>query len=172
MVSFVSGIIPILVLLSHGALAILLLTILSGKSQWVGERAIKLGAVVSLLTVAGSLFYSNIVGFEPCVLCWWQRVFLFPMPILFAVALWKKKMDVFNYVVPLAIGALIVASYHSLFEVFGVSILPCTAVGGACSKVYIKEFGYITIPVMSLTSTLFILLLAWAKTQYDHHSNA
>jgi disulfide bond formation protein DsbB len=171
MVNWVATAMPTLVLISHGLLIALFISILIGRSSWVGKRSIKLAAVVSILTVVGSLFYSNVIGFAPCVLCWWQRIFLFPMPLIFGVALWKKRSDVFSYIVPLAIGALLVASYHSLFEVFGLSLSPCTAVGGSCSKVYVKEFGYITIPVMSLTSALFILLLAWAKRKNTNENS-
>jgi disulfide bond formation protein DsbB len=161
--------VPYLVAASHVLLALLFLAILARKG-W-GKRifhvlasgALAWGLLVALAAVSGSLFYSEIVGFEPCVLCWWQRVFIYPQLALFAVALWKRDKGVFAYSATLAALAGIVALYHSYVYWGGASLLPCTAMGGACSKIYVYAFGYITIPSMSLTVALYFLLLAWVN---------
>ncbi|MDO8565331.1 MAG: disulfide bond formation protein B [bacterium] len=165
---------PFTVLLSHIVLVIVFLSIVFRKSwgrevtHWVGKNAVSLGLLVAVVAVGGSLFYSNIIGFPPCVLCWWQRIALYPMIVLFAVAFFKKHdRGVFSYAVPLATFAGILALYHSYVYWGGTSILPCTALGGACSKIYVYAFGYITIPTMSLTIALFILLLAWSNKIYQ-----
>ena len=144
-----------------------------GIAELVGKYAIPFGFIVALSAISGSLFYSELVGFEPCVLCWWQRVFLYPQVILFGVALWKGKTDVFSYAVPLVLLSTVLSVYHEYVYLGGTSILPCTALGGACSKIYVLAFGYITIPMMSLTISIFILLLAWAHRIYQNeNSNA
>lgn len=135
--------------------------------SFVGKNAVLLGFLISLAAIGGSLFYSNVVGFEPCVLCWWQRIFIYPQVILFGVALWRRKSDVFAYVVPLVSIASLISLYHQYVYMGGTSILPCTALGGACSKIYVMAFGYITIPMMSLTVAVAILLLAWAHKVYQ-----
>lgn len=162
--------IPYLVLISHVLLAILFISLLfrNPLALWVGKNSILLGFLVALGAVAGSLFYSELVGFEPCVLCWWQRVLLYPLAILFGAALWKKKGDVFIYATPLALISLIISLYHQYVYMGGKSLLPCTALGGACAKIYVMAFGYITIPMMSLTVALFILLLAWTHRIYEN----
>jgi disulfide bond formation protein DsbB len=180
MVDLAQNILPYIVLVSHVVLVITFFALVS-KDSWgrkiarmVGKWAITLGFLVSFAAALGSLFYSVVVGFEPCVLCWWQRVLLFPLVPIFAIALWKKDNQVFRYVAPLALGGAIIAAYQSYVYLGGGSFLPCTAVGGACSKIYVMAFGYITIPMMSLTISLYILLFAWAHRIYvkDTNSNA
>ncbi|MEK7194583.1 MAG: disulfide bond formation protein B [Patescibacteria group bacterium] len=169
--------IPVLTLASHVIFVVALLAIIFrnswGKSltMWLGRHSLKLSFAVSLVAVIGSLFYSNVIGFPPCELCWWQRIFLYPTPIIFGVALLKKNASAFLYTTPLAMLAGIVAIYQAYVNLGGTSVLPCTAVGGECSKVFVLAFGYITIPMMSLTIVLYILLIAWAKKTYDDNSH-
>ena len=176
MISNIQSFIPFAIVLSHAVLVLLILALVFKNSygekvvRFVGKKAILLGFLVSLASISGSLFYSELVGFTPCVLCWWQRVFLYPQVVLFAVALWKRKTDVFAYAVPLVSLSAILSLYHQFVYMGGKSLLPCTALGGACSKIYVLEFGYITIPMMSLTAALFILILAWAKKVYENRN--
>lgn len=169
---------PYIVLLSHFFILILV-GLLVFRNSWgkklenfIGKYSMLLAFLISLSALIGSLFYSQIVGFEPCVLCWWQRVFIFPLPVIFGIAIWRKDRNIFNYVVPLAVLSAVVALYQSYVYLGGASFLPCTAVGGACSKVYVKVFGYITIPVMSLTISLYILFIAWIHNKYEKNRNA
>ncbi|MEK7177163.1 MAG: disulfide bond formation protein B [Patescibacteria group bacterium] len=171
--------IPYLVLLSHILLLVLFFALLSrnswGKSiaGFLGRQALWFGFLVAVVAVLGSLFYSEVIGFEPCVLCWWQRIFLYPMLIIFSMALWKKNDSAFLYVLPLAVLGGLIAAYQSYILLGGVSLLPCTALEGDCSKIYVMAFGYITIPMMSLTISLYTLLLAWADRIYrNENSNA
>ena len=165
---------PLGILVSHAVLVFLLLALIFRKSwgrsvvRRVGQHAVKLGFLVSSASILGSLFYSEIVGFPPCVLCWWQRVLIYPQVILFVTALLKRKSDVFIYAVPLSILSALVSFYHQYVYMGGKSLLPCTALGGACSKIYVMAFGYITIPMMSLTAALSILILAWAHRIHEN----
>ena len=172
MTEVIQIVLPYLALASHFLLVFLFVTTLfrhtwgRRPTAFLNKNSILLGFIVSLGAVLGSLFYSEVLGFEPCVLCWWQRVFLYPLPILFGVAIWKKSDSAFSYAVPMTLLAALIATYQSYVFLGGVSLLSCTAIDGACSKVYVKEFGYITIPIMSLTASLYILLLAWANRIY------
>ena len=170
---------PYGVIISHAVFIILFLANIFKNSwgkdivNWLGKHAIVLAFFIALIAVTGSLFYSEIMGFEPCLLCWWQRIFLYPLVIIFGVALWKRTTSAFLYAVPLAVPAAFLALYHSYVYLGGASLLPCTTLGGACSKIYVMTFGYITIPFMSLTVSLYILLLAWANKIYldeNHYS--
>ncbi len=179
MIELVQTLLPYKVLASHILLVLLVLALLSRKgwgrdiTEFIGKHALLLGFLVSLGAVSGSLFYSWIVGFEPCILCWWQRVLLFPTALIFLVALIKKDRGVFKYIVPLVTLALIIGLYQAFANMGWGSILPCTAEGGACSKEYVKAFGYITIPVMSITVSLYLLLISWANRIYrNENSNA
>jgi len=141
-----------------------------GAVNFIGKHALVLGFLISLAAIAGSLFYSEVIGYEACVLCWWQRVFLYPQLVLFAIASWKDERSVFAYSVVLSALAGVIAAYQTYVYMGGASLLPCTAAEGACSKIYVKEFGYITIPVMSLTLVLYYFLLAWINKIYRNEN--
>jgi len=117
--------------------------------------------------VIGSLVYSEIIGFPPCDLCWYQRVFLYPQAIIVLMAMFRKDKTVIDYLVPLSILGALVAFYQSLVQ-WGVSfgsVLDCTASGGECAKIYVSEYSYITIPFMSLSVFVYIIAL---KFVYYH----
>ncbi len=178
MIDLIKDFLPTATLVAHIVFVIILLAIVFRKTwgqgiiTWLGQHSLKIVFVVSLSAVIGSLFYSNIVGFLPCVLCWWQRVFLYPVPIIAGLAILKRDNSAFLYIVPLALISGIIALYQSYVNLGGASILPCTAVGAECSKLYVIAYGYITIPLMSLTVAIYVLLIAWAKKIYDKDSNA
>ncbi len=177
MIETIQNLMPLGILISHFVFIFLLLALIFKNSwgrsvvAWVGKHSILLGFLVALASISGSLFYSEIVGYPPCVLCWWQRVFLYPQVILFGAALLKKRNDVFVFSVPLVVLSAIVSFYHEYVYLGGTSLLPCTALGGACSKIYVLAYGYITIPMMSLTAALFLILLAfYHKANAHRHS--
>ena len=118
--------------------------------------------LISLFATLGSLIYSNVIGFTPCVLCIWQRIFLFPQVIILAISLKKKYFQIVDYLIPLTIIGGIVALYHVYISLgFNQLGIPCGANPGetSCLIEYVKEFGYITIPVMSLTAYIYLLVM-------------
>lgn len=177
MTEVIKTVLPFAGVLSHALLLFLFIAVLArnswgrGTVSFIGKRAIIFGFIVSLAAISGSLFYSEVVGYEACVLCWWQRAFLYPQVVLFAAALWAKDKSVFLYSAPMALIAGAIALYHSYVYMGGKSLLPCAALGGACSKIYVMEFGYITIPSMSLTVALYLLVLAWINHLYRKNEN-
>jgi disulfide bond formation protein DsbB len=130
------------------------------KSYWklllkkISPKAVLLAFIVSLTATLGSLYLSEIRGFEPCKLCWLQRIFMYPLPVILGVALWRKTKDVWQYVLPLSIIGLVIAIYHYYYQINPVSIIPCSTVGFSvsCSERFFTHFGYITIPWMSATA--------------------
>ncbi len=106
------------------------------------------------------LIYSEIVHFAPCYLCWWQRVFMFPMAPLFGVALWDKDRKVVRFALPLIILGLGFSVYQNFFYYFGESDAPCDASGVSCYQRLVSEFGgYISIPMLALTGFVALLTL-------------
>ena len=125
------------------------------------KNAVKFSFIVALIAMLGSLFFSEIAGYEPCKLCWFQRIFMYPQVFLLALALWKKEIIVAsrNSIMLSIIGAVI-AGYHYLLQIGVAPELPCSATGYsvACSQRFIMSFGYITIPMMAFTAFLLILV--------------
>lgn len=109
--------------------------------------------------VIGSLVYSEFIGFEPCLLCWWQRIFLYPIAIILLVALIKKEKVATDYVLSLSIPGGLIALYHSIIQVSGASSVFCTDAVSDCSIVYFKYFGFVTLPFMAFS--MFVLIVAF-----------
>lgn len=168
--------VPYMVLFSHLVLVFAFVAILARATwgrevyEFLGRNALVLGFLVALGAMLGSLYYSEIVGFEACVLCWWQRGFLYPIVLVFGVGFWRKKDYLFPLASVLALGALLVGGYQEISNLTGASLLACTDTEGACAKVFVKEFGYITIPVMSVTVSLYVILLAWVNKLFKQRN--
>lgn len=112
--------------------------------------------------IVGSLTYSEIFGFAPCTFCWWQRIFMYPQAILFAVGIYLKDMKVWITGIILSLIGASFSIYHILLQAgIRASGAPCEASGGvACTKIDVLIFGWLTIPMMCLT--LFIGILTFA----------
>lgn len=117
---------------------------------------------IALSSVALSLFYSEVVGFAACELCWVQRFFIYPQVLILGIALWKEKKQLITLSAIVAFAGMLVSAYHIYIENGGASDLACSNyVEGSitCAARYVFEFGYITIPVMALTAQALIVLL-------------
>ena len=119
---------------------------------------------IAFVASIGSLFFSEVMEFPPCVLCWYQRIAMYPLVIIFFVARNKKTMDAINYGFPFVLLGWVISLYHNLlhYEIVPENISPCRE-GVSCSTVYIEIFDFLTIPMMSfiafsLIGTLLIIL--------------
>jgi disulfide bond formation protein DsbB len=106
-----------------------------------------------LVTAAtlGSLFFSEVMDLPPCSLCWYQRIFMFPLPILLLMGLFPLDAKVVRYALPLALAGWAIAAYQTLLQlgIIPESAAPCSQ-GVSCSSAYLELFGFVSIPVLSL----------------------
>ena len=127
------------------------------------KNTFNFGFIVALGAVVFSIFYSSIVGYPPCELCWVERIFLYPQFILFGMELYKRDRSIVDFSIIFAILGIITSIYHVYIENGGSSNLSCAVSNPlnpnqvSCAIRYVYEFGYITLPVMALTLSLFIL---------------
>ena len=156
-----------LALASHVALVIffvgywLRVPVILSLKDFLGRHMLGLALLVSLAGLGGSLFFSEVLGYEPCVLCWIGRIMLYPQILIIALAMYFKDRGAAKYLVGLSVLGGFVSLYHSYTQLGGRSFTPCTAEGGTCSILYIVEYGYITIPTMALTAFILILFFVW-----------
>lgn len=136
-------------------------------SAFVSQNILWIGLGVSLVALVSSLVYSDIIGFAPCLLCWYTRVFFYPQVFLFGLALYRKERSILPYTLLLTTVGLIIGTYHYITESLQYSPLPCAVTGVSCLTRYVYEFGFITIPFMGLVGflTLFLSLLLARKTK-------
>ena len=122
------------------------------------------GAAASIMGTAtlGSLYLSEVAGYVPCELCWVQRIFAYPMAVLFAVAAVRRRRDVWAYAVPLAAIGLATSVWHVIVQRLPAAGAACDPLN-PCSAIWVERFGIITIPVMAGTAFLSVLALAWTQ---------
>ncbi len=139
---------------------------------WIGKYGILFAFLVALFSTLGSLFYSMVIGWEPCSLCWYQRIFMYPLAILLPLAMWRKEQDrIADYAIVLAVPGFLLTLYHHLLQMGVVSFSFCSAdVAKSCAQRFIFELGYITMPFMALVAFALIILLVIARKQYHKHS--
>ena len=121
--------------------------------------------LVAAVSSLGALFLGEVMGFAPCVLCWYQRIFMFPLVFVLAVGLFPLDAKVVRYAFPLAATGWLVATYHVLL-VAGIipeSATPCTQ-GVPCGEVQVAWFGFVTIPLLSALSFTVINLILLSIT--------
>src|SRR3989344_2145788 len=107
----------------------------------------------ALAATLGSLFFSEVLKFPPCVLCWYQRMCLYPITVILAVGILRKDTKVDYYVWPFLIAGWLIALYHNLlyYSILPEAAAPCIA-GISCTTRFIEWFGFITIPLLSLSA--------------------
>ena len=114
----------------------------------------------SLIAMFGSLFYSEVMGYIPCELCWYQRIIMYPLVIIYGTAIIKKNIYIaFPGLIMSGIGVLVSAYHYSLQK-----IPLMQDAGGFCGDVpctlqYINYFGFITIPFLSFLAFIVIFIL-------------
>ncbi len=117
--------------------------------------------IISLIATLGSLFFSEVAHLTPCLLCWYQRIFMYPQPLLLYMAFMRIEKTLTPYLILMNTVGAIIALYHIIIQHMpNLSILPCRMGEVSCTTVQTAWYGYITIPVMAFTAfTLNILLL-------------
>lgn len=160
----ITQILSVLTVLGQIIIVFLLVCLIVRKREtlsFVGRNAILFSFIVALAATLGSLFYSEAAGFEPCKLCWFQRIFMYPQVVLLGLALWKRDYRIAIYSIALSAIGAVIAAYHYLLQIGVAPSVPCSAVGYSvsCSQRFVLQFGYITIPMMAFTAFILILLL-------------
>ncbi len=134
--------------------------------DFFGKNAILFSFVVTIAAILGSLYYSEIVGFEPCGLCWIQRIFIYPQAIILGIALLKKDKGVADYCIALSVIGGLFSAYHQYIQFGGHEFFACSSEGTSCAQRLVWEFGYVTIPMMTLTLFLMIIVFMVAQKQW------
>lgn len=137
------------------------------KSSFIEEYGGWLAFVIALIATLGSLYYSEIAGFIPCRLCWYQRILMYPLTVVTLIGAWKRDDFLPDYVLPLSIIGMLVSGYHYLMEKGVVAASATCSVDVPCNITYVNYFGFITIALMAFTAfTLITLIMLAMKFAY------
>ena len=130
---------------------------------------VPLALIVAFTAVTGSLYYSEIAGFVPCRLCWYQRILMYPLVIIILIGLIEQDEILPNYVLPFSLIGAGVSSYHYLLQLGVIGEAGACAIGIPCNVRYVNYAGFITIPFMALTAFILItgsmLAVKWAYSR-------
>jgi len=113
--------------------------------------------LIATVSTLGALFFGEVMGYPPCVLCWYQRIAMFPLALVLAAGLFPFDPRVVRYALPLALAGLGLALFHLALTAGWIpeNIRPCQQ-GVPCSDTQVVWFGFVTIPLLSALSFSFI----------------
>lgn len=116
--------------------------------------------LIATVSTLGSLFFSDIMNYAPCSMCWYQRIFMYPLVVLFLTGLFPFDKNIIKYTLPLTLLGCGFAFYHTLLYsgIIPKSMQPCSQ-GVSCTEKYLDVFGFITIPMLSLIAFSIIAAL-------------
>lgn len=118
--------------------------------------------LVASVATLGALFLGEVMGYTPCVLCWYQRICMFPLVLILAAGLFPFDCRVVRYALPLALAGWLLAVFHWAVAsgIVPERATPCSQ-GVPCSVDLISWFGFLTLPLLSVLafSTIIALLV-------------
>jgi disulfide bond formation protein DsbB len=131
---------------------------------------LQLAWLQAIIATGGSLYFSEVLKLVPCVLCWYQRIAMYPLVVILTIGLLVRETRIRLYVLPFSLIGLVISAYHNLlyYGVLPESIQPCTA-GVSCTTRQIEWLGFITIPLLALVafSVISVCLLLFVPTEDD-----
>ncbi|WP_040203775.1 disulfide oxidoreductase [Neobacillus jeddahensis] len=135
------------------------------------NKSLLLAWVAAIIATLGSLYFSEVMHFIPCTLCWYQRIFMYPLAIMLGIAVYRNDKEIYRYVLPLSIIGMFISGYHTLLQ--KISYLQqfemCTS-GVPCSKDYINWLGFITIPLLAFIAFTIITVCMIMIVRSNKHA--
>jgi len=126
----------------------------------IADVALWIAGIVALVTMLGSLYYSLVAHFEPCELCWYQRICIYPLAPILLVAAVRRDRHVWKYAVVPVVAGLVIAVYHTQLQAFPAQHSFCQ-LSNPCTNRYVWKFGFVSLPLMDLVSFGFIATMLW-----------
>ena len=137
-----------------------------------GPFGLELAFGVALVATLGSLYLSEVADFVPCRLCWYQRIAMYPLVLLLAVAARRRDDGVRFYALPLAVIGGLISAYHVLVERYPSLEGGVCEAANPCTLIWVRRFGYLTIPTMALSAFAFILVLLLTSAAHEREAGA
>ena len=138
-------------------------------TRLIKDNILYIAWITAVVSMAVSLYFGEILGFTPCVLCWYQRIAMYPLVLIIGVGIIKKDRNFLNYALPLSVIGGAIAFYQNLlyYSVIQERLIPCTF-GISCVTRYINLLGFIDIPLLSLFSFIIITTALLIHKKSNH----
>jgi disulfide bond formation protein DsbB len=137
-----------------------------------GRSALGLAWIVATVATGGSLYYSEVVGYTPCVLCWYQRIAAYPLVVVLGIATLRRDLGIRPYVIAVSAIGAVIAAYHSWIQVYPPdSGSAFCSIDVPCTARHVWELGFVSLPLMALAAFASIIALTaaagWAARGAD-----
>lgn len=144
-----------------GAVGLLAWRLVKGPqvAEILGPSALWLAWLVAFVATVGSLIYSEVIGFEPCRLCWFQRIAMYPLSVVLLVGAIRRDWAAKYYALPLSLVGLGISVWHYLVQAFPALEGGSCDLNNPCSSKYVDVFGFISIPFMAGSAFIVISVL-------------
>ncbi len=135
--------------------------------EFLGENALYLALIQAIVATLGSLYFSNILHYPPCVLCWYQRIGMFPLFATLIIGILLRDKNTHFFVLPAALFGWVISVYHNLlyYKIIPDDLAPCST-GVSCTTKFIEYFGFVTIPFLSFVAFTVIIVLMLIRKKY------
>lgn len=140
--------------------------------KFIASYGLALAWIQAILATLGSLFFSEILNYPPCVLCWYQRIAIYPLVFILGIAYFKKDSNVSQYVLPLLVVGWGISIFHNLlyWKILPEAAAPCQA-GISCTTKYVEYFGFVTIPFLAFLAITTIIVLVVLQKRFAINNN-
>ena len=119
---------------------------------------LELATMIATGATLGSLYFSEIRNFVPCEYCWYQRIAMYPLALILLIATIRRDKNIIPYALSLSLSGLALSAYHYQLQLFPEQSSSC-GFDASCTYRWIEVFGFITIPLLALTSFVFISMI-------------
>jgi disulfide bond formation protein DsbB len=133
----------------------------------LGRYAMWFAWTVAAVSLLGSIYFSEVADFVPCNLCWYQRIAMYPLAVVLAIAAARKDVAVRRYVYPLAGIGIVFATYHHFLQLYPSIETGVCGTDVSCVRRDIWEYGFVSFPLMALTGFLLVVALLAVAARHD-----
>ena len=117
-----------------------------------------LATMIAVGATFGSLYFSEIRNFVPCEYCWYQRIAMYPLALILLIATIRRDKNIIPYALSLSLSGLALSVYHYQLQLFPEQSSSC-GLDASCTYRWVEVFGFVTIPLLALTSFAFISMI-------------
>ncbi len=126
----------------------------------LGRVSLLIALIAAWVAMLGSLYFSEVLHWTPCTLCWYQRILMYPLTLLLLIGILRKDDGIPFYVLPFSVLGMFVSTYHYLLQKTDLfQEARACSVGVPCSVDYLNWLGFITIPFLALTAFIIITIM-------------
>lgn len=128
--------------------------------------------LVSVAATCGSLYLSEVLNYTPCSLCWFQRIFMYPLVVLMSVAIYRRETIIVPYALPLVIIGGSISIYHIIIQQMPKNSAIAACGPTSCQEDYLQLFGWVTIPMLALTAFILIAIALILAKKFESAEDA